>query len=255
MVKTDANFWRLFRQSTATGLVLLLTMVGFAPVAGAEMWVKRDWSRVQIVTPGTRTTVVLYKDQAPRKKRKIKGKFHSATPETITLLLPDGQTRTQGKQAVEKVQVYRPIAKRYEGWITAGVIGGIIAGSAAKSEAPSEPLPAGIGAALVALVVGVPTVVVFLVAPKMGSIYYIPPDRRDPANTKTTPPKQRSDNAVPAAAKPSNGLVGPRKEGKILAEEDDLDRHRQQARQSLMRKGLPLDLSSLPVHERRSGID
>ena len=38
--------------------------------------IKLNWFRVQAVTPGTPTTVVLYQDQAPRGRRKIKGHFY-----------------------------------------------------------------------------------------------------------------------------------------------------------------------------------
>ena len=69
------------------------------------------------MTPGTRTTVLLYKDQAPQGTRKVKGHFQSATPEAITLLLPGGHPYTLQKQAVRKVLVYRPLKKRYQGWV------------------------------------------------------------------------------------------------------------------------------------------
>ena len=262
MVKRNTNFWRFFRRSTAVGLVLLLVLVGWPPVAAAK--IKSDWSRVQIVTPGTRTTVLLYKNQAPREKRKIEGKFHSATPEAITLLLPDGQTRTVGKQGVEKVLVYRPIAKRYEGWVTAGVIGGIIAGAAAKSEAPSEPLPAGIGAAIVALVVGLPTVIVFLVAPKMRGIYNVPPGSRDSSNTAVTSSKPRSDQEpdnqgsstrASDAKEEATDFIAVGSEGYFLSGKSGPELLRWQARRALIRQDLPLNLSSLPVHAHRSGID
>ena len=71
-MKTNTNFWRLFRRSTAAGLVLLLVLVS-APVAEAGFWVKRDWSRVQRVAPGTKTTVLLYKDQASPGKKEDQG--------------------------------------------------------------------------------------------------------------------------------------------------------------------------------------
>ena len=123
---TDSNFWRLFRQSTAIGLVLLV-LAGFSPVAEAGTWIRWDWSKVQTLAPGTRTTVLLYKDRATGGIWKIEGLFKSATPDAITLSLPGGNRYTLQKRDVTKVLVYRPIAKRYQGWITAGVIGGIIA--------------------------------------------------------------------------------------------------------------------------------
>ena len=82
---------------------------------------KADWSRVQAVAHDTKTKVLLYQDIAPRGVWKIKGRFESATDESITLMLKDGQTHTLSKAVVRKVLVPRPFAKRWPGWITAAV--------------------------------------------------------------------------------------------------------------------------------------
>ena len=78
-VMTNANFSHGMqsRMARTVGvmLVLILLLSGGAPEAAAGLWVKRDWSRVQIVTPGTRTTVLLYKDRAPRGQREDQGRF------------------------------------------------------------------------------------------------------------------------------------------------------------------------------------
>ena len=242
MVKTNTNFWKLLRKSTATGLVLLLVLAGSSPVAEAGWWVRRDWSKVQRVTPGTRTTVLLYKDQAPQGKRKVEGRFHSATAEAITLLLPDGQRHTLQKQLVLKVLVYRPLVERYQGWTTAGILTAIVAGAAAKAEKPSEPLHPGVAAAGISLFVGVPTIIAFLVAPKMGGIYNVPPDLRDPSSTGTKPPQDRSSATVPEVKDSEASPAGSEVEDKSSP-----DRLRQQARQALLRKGLPLHLPDLTV--------
>ena len=76
---------------------------------------KRDWSRVQSVALGTPAAVFLYKDQI----RRIKGYFYSATEDSLTLTLKDGQKHTFPKWAVRKVLVHRPLGKRYPGWIAA----------------------------------------------------------------------------------------------------------------------------------------
>ena len=129
-MKTNTSFWKLFRQGAATGLVLLLTVIGFAPVAEAGTWIRRDWSKVQRIASGARTRIRLYKDRAPGGIQRAEGQFQSASTEAITLLLPDGQTLTLRKEAVEKVLVYRPIEKRYQGWITAGATAAYFFGSA-----------------------------------------------------------------------------------------------------------------------------
>ena len=72
-------------------------------MAEAGTWIRRDWSKVQRIASGARTRVRLYKDRAPGGIQRAEGQFQSASTEAITLLLPDGQTLTLRKQAVEKV--------------------------------------------------------------------------------------------------------------------------------------------------------
>ena len=71
---------------------------------------KADWSRVQAVPRNTKTEVRLYQDAAP--VRRFKGRFESATADSITLVFKDGQTRTFPKSAVHKVLV--PVHSRNE---------------------------------------------------------------------------------------------------------------------------------------------
>ena len=78
--------------------------------------IKRGWPRVQAVKPKTRITVFLHKDQDPRGSRKIKGYFHSATDDSITLQREDGQRHTFQQSAVRSVLTRRPVWKRYQGW-------------------------------------------------------------------------------------------------------------------------------------------
>ncbi|MDE2963160.1 MAG: hypothetical protein OXU26_04550, partial [Acidobacteriota bacterium] len=118
--------------------------------------------------------MLLYKDRAPGGIRNIEGQFQSASVEAIMLLAPAGQTLTLRKRAVERVLVYRPVEKRYQGWITAGASTAIVAGSAAKSKGASEPLPAGIGALLGGAAIGVPTVIAFLVGGEWSGFSLVP---------------------------------------------------------------------------------
>ena len=66
---------------------------------------KADWSRMQAVPSHRKTSVRLYQDAAPPASRRIKGRFVSATADSITLVFEDGQTRTFPKTAVHKVLV------------------------------------------------------------------------------------------------------------------------------------------------------
>ena len=80
-------------------------------IVSAKKPKKADWSRVQAVSHHRKTKVRLYEDAAPRENRRIKGRFGSATADSITLVLKDGQTRTVQKQAVRKVLIPRPFKK------------------------------------------------------------------------------------------------------------------------------------------------
>ena len=191
---------------------------------------------MQRVTPGTRTTVVLYKDQAPREKRKIEGSFKSATAESITLLLPSGQRRTLRKQAVRKVLVYRPPLERHQGWIVTGVFAALMAALLADDveiDAWGVPL------------LGVPSAIAFLVAPKMGGIYDVSAKHRD--DPIQTPAKQSSSTTVPWLKESEGSPTDSGAKDNFLLEQSSPDRLRQQARQALLRKGLPLRLPDLTV--------
>lgn len=254
MVKTDTNLWGLFRRSTAVGVVLLLTMVGFVPVAEAGTWIRQDWSKVQRIAPGARIRVRLYKDRAPGGIWKVEGRFQSASTEAIMLrqtrrvlvsrsspLLPADQTLTLQKQAVEKILVYRPLSKRYPGWVTLGVSASISVPTVAKTG--SDVVPSGKWF-LNSLFIGGPTVIAFLATPKWGGVYNVPRKLRD--DPAPTPP--------PTATKPSSTTS---ESGLLLIEDkasgpELLWLH---ARRAVMRHDLPLDLSSVPVHAHRSGID
>ncbi len=118
---------------------------------------KADWSRVQAV-PHHRTTFVrLYEDASLRANRRIKGRFESATIDSITLVLEDGQTRTFPKTAVHKVLVTRSFSKRKPGWITLAVsslLMGIWMLNATGAEPGEVPGISSIG-------IGVPTLIAF----------------------------------------------------------------------------------------------
>lgn len=188
MTNTNTSDRKLSKTAKAAGMSLLVMFLfsAGAPEVGAVWRIKPDWSKVQAVTPGTRTTVVLYKDLAPRGKRKIKGHFHSSTADSITLMLGHGQPRMVEKGDVRRVLVPRPLKKRYQGWIALAV-----------STALTAPLLAGadLTAWGVAYVVGLhiplPTTFAFLVAPKMGGIYNVPRSRRN-GTAQSTPERKRS---------------------------------------------------------------
>ena len=260
MMKTNTTYQGLFRRSTAGGLVLLL-VVASAPAVEAGLGMKSDWSKVQAVARGTRTTVVLYKDQAPRGKRKTRGHFQSATVESIRLLLPDGQTSTFQKRAVRKVLAPRPLKKRYQGWITLAVGFGLLQSLLSKSASVDNVSTSTMVISHATITVPA-TVIAFLVAPKMGEIYQVPLKHRDPSSTKTAPPKQRSGKAVPAVTKAA-GDAGSASENNLLQGEAAPEILQWHARQALLRKRLDppalsgLDKTLYRVHgvSRADGVD
>ena len=61
-------------------------------VAKKAAKIQADWSRVQSVpTPPKDSVVRLYEDAAPPQSRRIKGRFVSATADSITLVLKTGR--------------------------------------------------------------------------------------------------------------------------------------------------------------------
>ena len=133
---------------------------------------KADWSRVQAVPHNAKTEMTLYQDAAPQENRRIRGRFDSATADSITLWLKDGQTRTFPKSDVSKVRIPRPFSKRWPGWIT-------LAGSMVAAELFRlwvQDLPASYAALNLGIAAGA-TAVVF-VNSEMGTIYDVPPGYR-----------------------------------------------------------------------------
>lgn len=102
-------------------LILILGAVFAAcPVCvGARLLA--EWTPVQETEPGRRVRVALYEDRAPSGPLKFDGRFASATPDSLTLVLRDGSTRTFARPAVRRVSRRRPIHKRTEAWVIAGL--------------------------------------------------------------------------------------------------------------------------------------
>ena len=70
-------------------------------------------------------------------------------------------------------------------------------------------------------------------------------------------PQNRSSAAVSGVTEAAGGSTGSREEDSFLVEKSSPDRLRQQARQALIRKGLPLDFPDLTVRgvsAERSGV-
>ncbi len=213
------------KKSFAVALALLLVSIGLLPVAEAGTWgVKRDWSKVQSVPVGTLTTVKLYRDRYPKGSLKITGHFKSATPEAVTLLLWDGKSRTLRKQDVHQVLVYRPLKKRYQGWLATGIAAGVLQTMLIKAGDASGTTHL----MLHGIFVPATGAIAFLAAPKMGGIYTVPIKAIDAA--RKTPSQQSW--VTPADL---------RKAGSRLADEASPGRLWLQAREARIRDGMLLD--------------
>ena len=79
-----------------------------------------EWARVEAVPVGTQTVVQLHDDEAPPNNRRVTGRLHAATADTLTLTLDERtvtlSTHTVAKSAVHSVSIRRPIRKRSLGW-------------------------------------------------------------------------------------------------------------------------------------------
>ena len=168
MMHTNTSVRKQSRLAKGLGMLLVAALLfsSQAPAAEAFWRYKRHWSKVQAVTPETRTAVLLHKDLAPRGKRKIKGWFHSATPESVTLMQGHGAPRTVEKEGVRRVLVFRPAGKRYQPPIAAEV-GTALAAPLLLAFPPAFLFAVG---SFVAPATGI----TFVVAPKMGGIYNVP---------------------------------------------------------------------------------
>ena len=164
------------RNAFLSRLALLQALLLAAPPPAAAK-IKSDWSRVQAVEAGRPTVVLLYADEAPAGARKIKGRFESAATGSITLVLPDGQTRDFERQAVRKVLVRRPFAQRWPGWAALG-ISSVLWGTFVVL---MQDMPASAVALTGSFVV--PPTVAFFAGSRMGGIYNVPPKHRTKMQT------------------------------------------------------------------------
>ncbi len=137
--------------------------------AGAK---KADWSKVQAVSPKTKMEVQFYEDEAPRGDHKIRGRFHLATENTVTLTLEDGRRRTVRKQVVRKVLTRRPFKKRWPGWVALGVAAALVEIVLAP---PSHDFAM---PRLGHVILTLPIAAGFFFGSRMGSIYEVPPKYR-----------------------------------------------------------------------------
>ena len=167
MKNLTGNNRGLFRKTMTAGLVPLLVLTH---LSGGTERDKSDWSRVQAVSPETKTEVQLSEDKVSL-EQETQGHFLSATADSVTLELEGGQIHTFRKPDVEKVLTYRPVSERWAGWATLAVSSMIVA---ILLRGDTE------GAPLVLLpFVAAPTAIAFYGSASMKEVYRVPPNHRD----------------------------------------------------------------------------
>ena len=160
------------RNAFLSRLALLQALLLAVPPPAAAK-IRSDWSKVQAVEAGRPTVVLLYAEEAPAGARKIKGRFESATDESITLVLPDGQTHTFEKRVVRKILVRRPFAQRWPGWAALGITATILE----MLSAMDDPFSASLRAQAHA-VYTIPIGLAFFYGSRLKGIYNVPPKHR-----------------------------------------------------------------------------
>ena len=158
-----------FRKATAAGLVPILLLVALPGCVARHM---PDWSRVQAVKPDTKTEVQFYRDSTLKGARKIKGRFLSATDDSVTLKLKGGQTETFQRKKVRKILAQRAFGKRWPGWLALGIALGVGVGFKDGDFTDS-------GKVVIGAIFPVAIAIPFFLGSKMGGIYEIPPNHRD----------------------------------------------------------------------------
>ena len=138
---------------------------------------------MQAVSPQTKTFVRLYSNQ------KVRGRFHSAADDSLTLTLRDGQERTLPKQSVHKVVTRRAWWEGLPGWIVVAATASL----AGWYYVPSEPNQA----IAYAEIGGVIAAVTFYRS-RTVVIYKVPPQHR------TQPPAKRPDTGKAASGNPKD---------------------------------------------------
>lgn len=157
------------RSIVATGLVPLLLLVSVPGCVARHM---PAWSKVQSVAPETKTEVQLYGGE-----QKIKGRFLSATDDSITLRFKDGTIDTSQRSDVRKVLTRRPISKRWPGWAALGAAGILNALFVNSNTGRSEnAVP---GHLVLQGGITLPIAIGFFFGSRMEGIYEVPPEHRD----------------------------------------------------------------------------
>ena len=167
MRNLTGNNGGLFRKMMTAGLVPLLVLTH---LSGGTERDKSDWSRVQAVSPETKTEVQLSEDKVAL-EQETQGRFLSATAASVTLELEGGRIHTFQKPDIEKVLTYRPVSERWAGWATLAV-SSIIVAILLRGDTEGAPL-------VLLPFVAAPTAIAFYGSASMKEVYRVPSNHRD----------------------------------------------------------------------------
>ena len=181
------------RNAFLSRLALLQALLLAAPPPAAAK-IRSDWSKVRAVEAGRRTWVQLYEGEAREEDLTVKGRFESATTESVTLVLRDGQTRAFKRQAVRKVLVGRPFAKRWPGWASMAI-------AAVSLESARKYADFGLDFSfrnrLGDLALVLPIGLAFFYGSRMGGIYNVPPRHRAKMQAPGADDSRQADQGGP----------------------------------------------------------
>ena len=158
----------MIQRITATGLVPLLLLAVLPGCVAKHM---PDWSKVQAMKPDTETHVRLHDKGVPGP---VKGRFLSATENSLTLKYEGGQTETFQRKGIRKILRYREWGQRWPGWLAFG-IAVAFGGNAFRSDADLTPGRQVLFGVAIPVGIAIP----FFFGSKMQGIYEIHPEHGD----------------------------------------------------------------------------
>lgn len=165
---TERNTSLVRRREAAGTVSLLLLFV----LSGCTARNKADWARVQAVVPDTKTEVQLHDDGTPVDDRKFKGRFLSATSDSVTLGFKGGGADTFQKRNIRKVLTQRPVSKRWPAWVTLGV-SALIVSQLGNLDGPES------NRLYIQLLTTLPLTTAVIFGAKMGGVYENKPSDKD----------------------------------------------------------------------------
>ena len=238
--------WRRILGLVAVSLAMSGSMLGSDP----EKRLQVRWSELKQVIGGKKVTLQLAEGA------RVEGRIKKVTPTSLDFKItkssewaayPRGKIQIQ-RETISRIEVIG--LKENKGkrvGLTVGTFAGTLIGSMAivlTATTYDSSFPGGIYAAMFGASTAAAVLVNLTLRDKRVTLIEILPDYPAGGEPKTTNKDQSSNTTVSGEALAAS-----------LIEESSAERLRRQSRRAVMRQDLPLDLSSLPMHVHRSGID